>query len=191
MALSISVPSPLDWVPLQIPTESSTFWKVRVWFSKGLHSDKAWLRFFISMICPDTISLTTIVQPSKMEDWPSGTILLLIYSFFPDSFVPQAHRLLLLAVWHWRQTCFHCWRSRCVAGNWCTKNSQYHTSKQILESELRTAIHWTKHTLLYFSTSCLIGAPLSWVRATATPSWSYSSRHMQGYIWSPALEKSV
>lgn len=121
MALSISVPSPLDWVPLQIPTESSTFWKVRVWFSKGLHSDKAWLGFFIPMVCPDTVSLTTMVQPSKMEDWPSGTILLLIYSFFPDSFVPRAHLSLLLGIWHWRQTCFHCWRSRCVVGNWCTK----------------------------------------------------------------------
>lgn len=126
------------------------------------------------------------IQPSNMEGWPSGTILLLIYSFFPDSFVPQAHLSLLLGVWHWRQTCFHCWRSHCVVGNWCTKKSQYHTSKEILESELMTAIHWTKHTLLYFSTSCLIGAPLSWVRA-----WSYSSRHMQGYRWSPALEKSV
>lgn len=89
MALRINVFSPLSWVLLQISTESNTFWKARIWFFKGLHCDKTGFGLFISIIHSDTRSLTIKVQLSKMEDWPMGKTLLFIFSFFPDSFVPQ------------------------------------------------------------------------------------------------------
>ena len=89
MALRINVLSPLSWVLLQTSTESNTFWKARTWFSKGLHSDKTGFGLFISIIHPDTRSLTIKVQPCKMEDRPKGKTLLFIFSLFPHSFVPQ------------------------------------------------------------------------------------------------------
>ena len=89
MALRINVLSPLSLVLLQISTESNTFWKARIWFSKGLHSDKTGFGLFISIIHPDTRSLTIKVQSSKMEDRPKGKTLLFIFSLFPHSFVPQ------------------------------------------------------------------------------------------------------